>query len=91
MAGISVLALHLAKPGADFGFCDSSLLPQGVPGSPHSLRDEQRVEPGPMEHSALGTSSAWVETRRGSSEQERVSPTREQTDVAGHEGLVLHR
>jgi hypothetical protein len=39
------------------------------------LRFEGRVEPGPMGHSALGTPSTWVETRRGSFGWQRVSPT----------------
>jgi hypothetical protein len=40
-----------------------------VPGSPPPLRFEGRVDPGPMGHSALVTSSTFGETRRGSSDQ----------------------
>src|SRR3954468_3511036 len=46
--------------------CSSSCRVRRTP-----LRFEGRVEAGPTGHSALGTSSTWVETRRGL----RVSPS----------------
>src|SRR6185295_11653195 len=49
----------------------STSCPKFVPGSPHPAALEGRVEPGPMGHSALGSSSTLGETRRGL----RVSPT----------------
>jgi general nucleoside transport system ATP-binding protein len=52
--------------------------PKFVPGSPPPLRFEGRVEPGPMGHSALGTSFTSGETRRGL----RVSPTSELAERA---------
>jgi len=55
----------------------SSACPKFVPGSPHPLRLEGRVEPGPMGHSALAPSSTWGETRRGL----RVSPASDRSSL----------
>jgi hypothetical protein len=64
-------ASHAARPA-------STSCPKFVPGSPRPrCAGEGHVEPVPMGHSALGPSSTSVETRRGSLDRQRVSPTSE--------------